>query len=164
MTSAGNPVCIPCGDRSCPLGDTTPCGHPSCVAPVARSGACALAARGVTLAYDRRIVSAQLDVDLPEGAVTAIVGPNACGKSTLLRALSRLLAPRAGEVLLDGEFMRDLGRRDFAQRVGLLPQSPAPPSDVTVEELVSAGRSPYQRWYRQWSAEDERAHRMEAIL
>ncbi|MGE3962215.1 MAG: ABC transporter ATP-binding protein [Dehalococcoidia bacterium] len=115
----------------------------------------ALAVRGATLAYDRRIVSAGLEVELPEGAVTAIVGPNACGKSTLLRALSRLLTPSTGEVLVDGVVAGDLHRRVFAQRVGLLPQAPSAPMDVTVEELVAAGRSPYQRWYRQWSAEDE---------
>jgi len=139
----GAPVCLPCGDEStaaCRMADDCPI---------------ALAAHDLTLAYDKRIVSAGLDVNLPEGVITAIIGPNACGKSTLLRALSRLLSPRAGQVLLGEDCVRDLGRRGFAQRVGLLPQAPAPPMDVTVEELVASGRAPYQRWWRQWSDEDE---------
>ena len=141
---SGMPVCIPCDERV-----TVSTRQPS--------SASSLQARGVTLAYGRRIVSAKLDIDLPEGAITAIIGPNACGKSTLLRSLSRLMKPRAGEVLLEGEFLSGVKRRRFAQRVGLLPQAPAAPLDVTVEDLVAAGRSPYQRWYRQWNAQDESA-------
>ena len=80
-----------------------------------------LQAADVTLAYDRHVVAEHLDVRIEEGEFTAIVGPNACGKSTLLRALARLLHPRAGTVLLDGTLIRSLPSKQVARRLGLLP-------------------------------------------
>jgi iron complex transport system ATP-binding protein len=116
-----------------------------------------LAARALTLAYEERTVVRELDLTVPDGQVTVIVGPNACGKSTTLRALGRLLKPREGAVLLDGEDVARLPTRQIAQSVGLLPQSPTAPEAITVADLVSRGRQPHQRWWQQWSAEDERA-------
>ncbi|MFR9723738.1 ABC transporter ATP-binding protein [Streptomyces sp. MS19] len=118
-----------------------------------------LAARDLTLAYDegaRPVVDA-LDLDIPDGQVTVIVGPNACGKSTTLRALGRLLKPRGGAVLLDGAELSSLPTRRIAQAIGLLPQSPVAPEAITVADLVSRGRQPHQRWWQQWSEADERA-------
>ncbi|MCK9485474.1 MAG: ABC transporter ATP-binding protein [Dehalococcoidia bacterium] len=123
---------------------------------------CRLCAVDATLAYDRCVVAERLSVEVPDGAITAIVGPNACGKSTLLRALARLLKPSAGGSFLDGEPLHRARRRALAQCLGLLPQAPVAPVDVTVADLVAGGRTPHQRWYRQWSAEDERA--VEAAL
>ncbi|MFG2286602.1 ABC transporter ATP-binding protein [Streptomyces sp. NPDC048595] len=116
-----------------------------------------LTARGLTLAYEERTVVEDLDLDVPHGRVTVIVGPNACGKSTLLRALGRLLKPRQGAVLLDGEDLGRIPTRTIAQSVGLLPQTPVAPEAITVADLVSRGRQPHQRWWQQWSEEDERA-------
>ncbi|WP_062217170.1 ABC transporter ATP-binding protein [Streptomyces sp. NBRC 109706] len=117
-----------------------------------------LAARGLTLGYDTaRPVVDELDLDIPDGQVTVIVGPNACGKSTTLRALGRLLKPRAGTVLLDGEELSKLPTREIAQALGLLPQSPVAPEAITVADLVSRGRQPHQRWWQQWSEADETA-------
>ncbi|MBO0899515.1 ABC transporter ATP-binding protein [Cellulomonas sp. zg-ZUI222] len=118
-----------------------------------------LAARGVTLGYDGRTVSTDLDVEIPDGSFTAIIGPNACGKSTLLRALSRLLAPTAGRVVLDGREIREYSTRDVARRLGLLPQSSLAPDGITVADLVGRGRFPHQSFLRQWSPDDERAVR-----
>ncbi|MET9291998.1 ABC transporter ATP-binding protein [Streptomyces sp. NPDC003077] len=116
-----------------------------------------LAARELTLAYDSRTVVEGLDLDVPHGAVTVVVGPNACGKSTLLRALGRLLKPRGGAVLLDGADLARTPTKKIAQTVGLLPQAPVAPEAITVADLVSRGRQPHQRWWQQWSREDERA-------
>ncbi|MFI0212876.1 ABC transporter ATP-binding protein [Streptomyces lydicus] len=116
-----------------------------------------LAARALTLGYDDRTVVEGLDLDLPDGAVTVVVGPNACGKSTLLRALGRLLRPRHGAVLLDGTDLARIPTRKIARSLGLLPQSPVAPEAITVADLVARGRQPHQRWWQQWSAEDERA-------
>ncbi len=116
-----------------------------------------LAAQGLTVGYDGRIVSTDLDVEIPTGSFTAIIGPNACGKSTLLRALSRLLAPRAGQVVLDGKAITEYSSREVARRLGLLPQSSTAPDGITVADLVSRGRFPHQSMLRQWSAADERA-------
>lgn len=120
-------------------------------------GAARLTARDLTLAYEDRTVVEALDLDVPHGAVTVVVGPNACGKSTMLRALGRLLKPRRGAVLLDGTDLARIPTKKIAQAVGLLPQSPVAPEAITVADLVARGRQPHQHWWQQWSDEDERA-------
>jgi ABC-type cobalamin/Fe3+-siderophores transport system ATPase subunit len=116
-----------------------------------------LSARDITVGYDGRTISEGLSLELPAGRFTAIIGPNACGKSTLLRALSRLLKPRAGEVLLDGKDIHSLPAKAVARRLGLLPQSSIAPDGISVADLVARGRFPHQRLIRQWSAADEEA-------
>ncbi|WP_079148159.1 ABC transporter ATP-binding protein [Streptomyces agglomeratus] len=116
-----------------------------------------LTARGLTLAYEDRTVVHELDLAVPDGRVTVIVGPNACGKSTTLRALGRLLKPRRGAVLLDGAELAKIPTRRIAQQIGLLPQTPVAPEAITVADLVARGRQPHQHWWQQWSDEDERA-------
>ncbi|MEM9036055.1 MAG: ABC transporter ATP-binding protein [Actinomycetota bacterium] len=118
-----------------------------------------LRAEDISLAYDGRVVVADLDFEVPDGLVTTIVGPNACGKSTLLRALSRLLKPMSGTVLLDGEAIHRLPTKDVAKRLGLLPQSPISPDGILVVDLVARGRTPHQSLFQQWSSDDERAVR-----
>ncbi len=116
-----------------------------------------LTARELTLAYEDRTVVHGLDLAVPDGRVTVIVGPNACGKSTTLRALGRLLKPRGGAVLLDGTELARIPTKRIAQAIGLLPQSPIAPEAITVADLVSRGRQPHQHWWQQWSDADERA-------
>ncbi len=116
-----------------------------------------LRARDLHLAYDGRAVVENLNLTVPTGRITAIVGANACGKSTLLRALARLLAPREGVVELDGVALRSVPTRELARKLGILPQTPVAPEGLTVLDLVGRGRSPHQTWWRQWSAADEDA-------
>ncbi|MBT2364766.1 ABC transporter ATP-binding protein [Streptomyces sp. ISL-10] len=116
-----------------------------------------LTARELTLAYEDRTVVHDLDLAVPDGQVTVIVGPNACGKSTTLRALGRLLKPKGGAVLLDGQELAKIPTKRIAQSIGLLPQSPVAPEAITVADLVARGRQPHQAWWKQWSDEDERA-------
>ncbi len=115
-----------------------------------------LRAADLTLAYEQREVVHHLALTIPRGQITAIVGANACGKSTLLRALARLLKPRRGAVLLDGADIRSLSTRDVASRLGILPQGPVAPEGLSVANLVARGRYPHQRLFRHWSNEDER--------
>jgi len=116
-----------------------------------------LRAQGVSLGYgDREIVSG-LDVNVPPGRITVIVGPNACGKSTLLRAMARLLAPSEGAVLLDGRSIQQMPTKEVAAVLGILPQSPSAPEGITVSDLVGRGRYPHQGWFRRWTAEDDEA-------
>ena len=120
-----------------------------------------LHASGLTLKYDQRIVLEGLSTEIPEGEVTMIVGANACGKSTLLRALSRLLKPAAGTVSLGGKDIHTRPAREVARILGLLPQHPTAPDGVTVRDLVGRGRFPHQSFFRGWSGgaspQDERA-------
>ncbi|VTR75317.1 ABC transporter ATP-binding protein [Cellulomonas hominis] len=113
-----------------------------------------LAARGLTLAYDRLVVARDLDLDVPTGGFTAIVGPNGCGKSTLLKALARTHRPDAGEVLLDGRPIGTYRSKEVARRLAFLPQSPVAPDQVRVRDLVGRGRHPYHSVLRQWRPED----------
>ncbi len=87
--------------------------------------------------------------------MTTIVGPNGCGKSTLLRTMARLLKPTSG----DGAARRRADRTDAhprrRPRLALLPQSPIAPDGLLVRDLVGRGRHPHQRWFSQWSPEDE---------
>ncbi|MFI8189116.1 ABC transporter ATP-binding protein [Streptomyces sp. NPDC085946] len=115
-----------------------------------------LSAENVTLAYDQRVIAERLSVEIPDHSFTVIVGPNACGKSTLLRALSRMLRPSEGRVLLDGQVIQSMPAKKVARTLGLLPQSSIAPDGITVADLVGRGRYPHQGLLRQWSAEDER--------
>jgi iron complex transport system ATP-binding protein len=116
-----------------------------------------LTVEGLTLGYHDRVVIETLDLVVPPGRITAIVGANACGKSTLLRSMSRLLAPRAGHVLLDGKQVHRLPAKQLARTLGLLPQSPTAPEGITVADLVGRGRNPHQRMFSRWSREDDAA-------
>ncbi|WP_338695036.1 ABC transporter ATP-binding protein [Streptomyces sp. Q6] len=114
-----------------------------------------LIADDVTLGYDQRVIAEKLSVEIPDNSFTVIVGPNACGKSTLLRALSRMLKPSAGRVLLDGGVIHSMPAKKVAKTLGLLPQSSVAPDGITVGDLVARGRYPHQGLLRQWSPEDE---------
>lgn len=114
-----------------------------------------LHAEHLTLAYDHRTVATGLGVEIPDESFTVIIGPNACGKSTLLKALARMLKPRRGTVFLDGQLIASYATKDVARKLGLLPQSSLVPSGITVGDLVARGRYPHQRLLKQWSAADE---------
>jgi len=111
----------------------------------------------LSLSYDAVRIIEGLDLEIPRGRITALVGPNGCGKSTLLRGLARLLKPKNGTVLLDGTAIHRVPTKELAKQLGILPQSPTAPEGLTVRELVAQGRYPHQRWFQQWSAEDEQA-------
>lgn len=113
-----------------------------------------LEAKELRLGYGDRVVVADLDLTLPHGKVTAILGRNACGKSTVLKAFARLLKPQGGAVCLDGRSIHQLPTKDVAKRLAILPQTPQAPESITVEELVWFGRHPYQGMFGIKSAKD----------
>lgn len=116
-----------------------------------------LTAERLTLGYSDRVVVESLDLTVPPGKVTVVVGANACGKSTLLRSMSRLLAPRKGQVLLDGRQVHRMPAKELARTLGLLPQSPIAPEGITVLDLVGRGRHPHQGVFSRWSEKDDAA-------
>lgn len=105
---------------------------------------------------DRRVLD-ELTVSIPDGSFTVIIGPNACGKSTLLRSLARLIKPSSGQVLLDGASLASQNTKELARTIGLLPQTSIAPEGITVADLVSRGRHPHQSLLKRWGVEDERA-------
>jgi iron complex transport system ATP-binding protein len=116
-----------------------------------------LEARGVRLGYDKTPVIDGLDLVIPPGEITVIIGANASGKSTLLRGLARLLPLRGGDVLLDGASLPRMRSADAARVIGMLPQSPVAPDGITVSDLIGRGRHPHQGWFRRWNDADEDA-------
>ncbi|WP_150462453.1 ABC transporter ATP-binding protein [Nesterenkonia ebinurensis] len=116
-----------------------------------------LQVQDATIGYDKRSISHDLSVQIPDESFTVIIGPNACGKSTLLRALSRLLKPSSGQVILDGQTITAYKSKEVARKVGLLPQTSVAPDGITVADLVARGRFPHQSFIKQWSRDDETA-------
>lgn len=119
----------------------------------------ALNTESLTLAYGDKIVVDQLDLSIPKGKITVFIGSNGCGKSTLLKSLARLLKPRDGTVVLEGESIAKLPTKEVAKKLAILPQGPEAPEGLTVLQLVKQGRYPYQSWLKQWSKQDEEAVR-----
>ncbi len=113
-----------------------------------------LRAEGLHLAYDDRAVVHGVDLAIAPGCLTALVGANASGKSTLLRALAGLIAPRAGRVLLDEADLGRLPRRQVARTIGILPQSPIAPEGIRVGDLVARGRYPHHGLFRGRGGDD----------
>nr|WP_092074587.1 ABC transporter ATP-binding protein [Dendrosporobacter quercicolus]NSL49018.1 ABC transporter ATP-binding protein [Dendrosporobacter quercicolus DSM 1736]SDN02666.1 iron complex transport system ATP-binding protein [Dendrosporobacter quercicolus] len=103
-----------------------------------------LKADNLEIRYDRQVIFTGLDFLVQTGRITTIIGPNGCGKSTMLKALGRILKPQSGAVYLDGQDMRSLDTRDIASRLALLPQNPVAPNELKVEELIGYGRFPHR--------------------
>jgi len=114
-----------------------------------------LSTRQLSAGYGDTSILNGIDITIPTGQITSIIGANACGKSTLLRTMSRLLTPHQGQVLLDGRSIHKMATKDLAQLLGLLPQSPIAPEGITVGDLVSRGRHPYHKLFSQWSSTDD---------
>jgi len=115
----------------------------------------AIASSNLTLAYPRQTIIDNLDLELPRGQVSVLIGSNGCGKSTLLKAFARLLKPQAGTVILNGADIQRKPTAAVARELAILPQMPVAPEGISVRQLVTLGRYPYQSWMQQWSVDDE---------
>lgn len=111
--------------------------------------------QSLTLGYGDSIIIDELDVTIPKGEITVFIGGNGCGKSTLLRSIARLLKPKSGSVLLEGEAIARMSTKEVAKQMAILPQSPIAPEGLTVLQLVKQGRYPHQSWLKQWTKYDE---------
>ncbi|MCS6959824.1 MAG: ABC transporter ATP-binding protein [Pseudanabaenaceae cyanobacterium SKYGB_i_bin29] len=109
---------------------------------------------GLRGGYGNSVVLESINLQINSGEWLTILGPNGSGKSTLLKLLSRVLAPKGGVVLLDGKSIHTQAPKVVAQQLALLPQSPPMPEGLTVKQMVSLGRNPYQSWW-QWELDGE---------
>ncbi|RXY99591.1 ABC transporter ATP-binding protein [Fictibacillus sp. S7] len=116
-----------------------------------------LETESLTLSYGKKPVIQDLNLSIPKGEITVLIGSNGCGKSTLLRSMARLLAPEEGAILLNGKDIAKRSTKDVAKELAILPQGPVAPEGLTVLQLVKQGRYPYQSWLKQWSRKDEEA-------
>lgn len=111
--------------------------------------------RNLVVSYDHKIVIDGVDLTLPAGAFTVILGPNASGKSTMLRAMARVLRAESGEILFDGRALSEYGSKELAKQLGLLPQDAVAPEGMRVADLVSRGRHPHHTPLQRWTAQDD---------
>lgn len=109
----------------------------------------------VTVGYGKKMILEDFKMMIPEGTITSIVGPNGCGKTTLLHTLSRVLRPKYGAVFIDGKDILSLDTKDVAKRLSLLPQSSAAPAGLNVRSLVSYGRHPHKGAFEGLNLQDE---------
>ncbi len=118
------------------------------------SNAQLLSAKQVVAGYDKKVIINGIDVVIPSHKISVIIGANACGKSTLLKTLARLIKPASGEVVLDGKKIFDIPSKHLAQVLGLLPQSPVVPEGIIVSDLVARGRYPHQTFLKGMGKKD----------
>lgn len=111
---------------------------------------------GLSIAYEDRLIVDDLNIQIPQGKITALVGANGSGKSTILKTMARLMQPKNGQVLLDGKSIHKQSTREVAKQLAILPQNPTAPEGLTVTELVSYGRFPYQKGFGSLKAEDKK--------
>ena len=113
-----------------------------------------LKADQLTIGYEDKRIVEQLDVEFPSKQITAIIGPNGCGKSTLLKTLARLHRPESGHTYLDGKAIDKMPTKEVARHMAILPQGPDAPNGLSVYDLISYGRTPYQSGFSRLSAHD----------
>ncbi|GGM36966.1 putative siderophore transport system ATP-binding protein YusV [Paraliobacillus quinghaiensis] len=116
-----------------------------------------IATKDLTLGYGEDIIIDDLNMAIPKGEITVFIGANGCGKSTLLRSMARLLKPKEGGVVLNGENIAKIPTKEVAKQLSILPQSPISPEGLSVVDLVKQGRNPYKGMFNKWSTEDEDA-------
>lgn len=106
------------------------------------------------IAYESRLIVEDLNLSIPSGMITALVGANGSGKSTILKTMSRILKPRKGSVFLDSKAIHQQSTKDVAKQLAILPQNPVAPDGLTVGELVGYGRFPHQKGFGTQTRED----------
>ncbi|AUN16436.1 ABC transporter ATP-binding protein [Clostridium botulinum] len=112
--------------------------------------------KNLDIAYEDTLIVKELNMQIPKGKITSIIGANGCGKSTILKAVGRILKPKKGVVHLSGQDISKLSTKEIAKKMAILPQNPTAPSGLTVSELVAYGRFPHQKGFGNLTEEDKR--------
>ncbi|MCC5422262.1 ABC transporter ATP-binding protein [Clostridium botulinum] len=112
--------------------------------------------KNLAIAYEDKLIVDGLNMNIPKGKITTIIGPNGCGKSTVLKTVGRILKPKEGLLYLNSDDIRNLSTKEVAQKMAILPQSPQAQGGLTVGELVSYGRFPHKKGFAKLSPEDKK--------
>ncbi|AVP62821.1 Fe(3+)-dicitrate ABC transporter ATP-binding protein [Clostridium botulinum] len=112
--------------------------------------------KNLDIAYEDTLIVKELNMQIPKGKITSIIGANGCGKSTILKAVGRILKPKNGLVHLSGQDISKLSTKEIAKKMAILPQNPTAPSGLTVSELVAYGRFPHQKGFGNLTKEDKK--------
>ncbi len=111
--------------------------------------------RNLSFGYDKKTVLKNLNLKIPKGKITTLIGPNGCGKSTLFQLLTKNLTPSSGDILLGNTPLNQMSLKEFARQVAIVHQNNTAPGDLTVENLVSYGRIPYTKMGRSPSSPED---------
>lgn len=114
-------------------------------------------ATNISSGYDKKTVVNKIDLEILPNKITTLIGANACGKSTLLKTLTRLIKHDNGKIILDGTNIKKINTKELARTIGLLPQSPIVPEGISVADLIGRGRYPHQKIWQGWSKKDSEA-------
>ncbi len=107
------------------------------------------------IGYDGHIIVPSFDIELKKGKITSIIGANGCGKSTVLKAIGRIIKSESGTVIINDTDMSNMKNKEIAQQMAILPQTPTAPGTLTCRELVGYGRFPYQSGFGKLSKKDK---------
>ncbi|UAL47374.1 ABC transporter ATP-binding protein [Sutcliffiella horikoshii] len=110
--------------------------------------------KDLNIGYGERLIIKDLSIEIPDKQITTIIGSNGCGKSTLLKAITRIISHQSGTILLDGQEIAKENTKSLAKKMAILPQTPESVSGLTVGELVSYGRFPYQKGFGRLTKKD----------
>ncbi|WP_026478663.1 ABC transporter ATP-binding protein [Alkaliphilus transvaalensis] len=105
----------------------------------------AISVRNLSVAYEDNLIIDKMNLSIPKGKISIIIGANGCGKSTLLKSIARIIKPKDGEIFINGKDIKDQKEKHLATQIAFLPQGPICPSGMTVKELVAYGRFPHQK-------------------
>ena len=114
----------------------------------------ALEVNNIKVGYNNHLVIDDFTVSIPKNKITTIIGPNGCGKSTLIKTVSRILKANQGTIMLDGKAINTMDTREIAKKMAILPQTAESTGGLSVFELVSYGRFPYRKALGSLSKED----------
>lgn len=109
----------------------------------------------INIGYEENLIIKDLNVEIPDKKITTIIGPNGCGKSTLLKAITRIISSKSGNIILDGKDMMKMDTKSLAKKISILPQTHGQIGGISVRELVSYGRFPYQKGFGRLSNKDK---------
>ena len=105
----------------------------------------AISVRNLSVSYEDNNIIEDMDLSIPKGMITIIIGSNGCGKSTLQKTIARINKPKNGDIFINNKNIKKIKEKDIAKEVAFLPQGPVCPSGLTVRELVAYGRFPHQK-------------------